>query len=70
MNISSNGKLLAAATKDLSVRWSETTDAWKDTKAREFEKRYLAELISSVERAVPVFDDLDKLVSRVRSDCE
>ena len=70
MNISSNGKLLASATKDLSVRWSETTDAWKDTKAREFEKRYLAELISSVERAVPVFDDLDKLVSRVRSDCE
>ena len=70
MNISSNGKLLAAATKDLSVRWSETTDAWKDTKSREFEKRYLAELISSVERAVPVFDDLDKLVSRVRSDCE
>ena len=70
MNISSNGKLLAAATKDLSVRWSETTDAWKDTKAREFEKRYLAELISSVERAVPVFDDLEKLVSRVRSDCE
>ena len=70
MNISSNGKLLASATKDLSARWSETTDAWKDTKAREFEKRYLAELISSVERAVPVFDDLDKLVSRVRSDCE
>ena len=70
MNISSNGKLVAAATKDLSVRWSETTDAWKDTKAREFEKRYMAELISSVERAVPVFDDLEKLVSRVRSDCE
>ena len=70
MNISSNGKLLASATKDLSVRWSETADAWKDTKAREFEKRYLAELISSVERAVPVFDDLAKLVSRVRSDCE
>lgn len=70
MNISSNGKLLATATKDLSVRWSETADAWKDTKAREFEQRYLAELISAVERAVPVFDDLEKLVSRVRNDCE
>ena len=70
MNISSNGKLLASATKDLSLRWSETTEAWKDAKAREFEQRYLAELISAVERAVPVFDDLEKLVSRVRSDCE
>jgi len=70
MNISSNGKLLASATKDLSLRWSETREAWKDTKAREFEQRYLAELISAVERAVPVFDDLEKLVSRVRSDCE
>jgi hypothetical protein len=70
MNISANGKMLAMATKELSLRWAETRDAWKDAKSVEFEQKYLAELMASVDRAVPVFDDLDKLISRVRSDCE
>jgi len=70
MNISANGKMLVMATKELSVRWSETKDAWKDTKSSEFEQKYLTELMASVDRAVPVFDDLEKLISRVRSDCE
>ena len=70
MNISANGKMLTMATKDLSVRWSETRDAWKDAKSLVFEQKFLAELMASVDRAVPVFDDLDKLISRVRSDCE
>ncbi len=70
MNISANGKMLVMATKELSVRWAETKDAWKDTKSFEFEQKYLADLMASVDRAVPVFDDLDKLISRVRNDCE
>ena len=73
MNISSNGKLLASATKDLSVRWSETTDAWKDTKAREFELRYLAELMASVDRAVPLRHERaleHDLVERVTTDAD
>ena len=70
MNISSNGKMLAMATKALSVKWAETTDSWKDMKSHEFEQKFLTELMASVDRAVPVFDDLDKLISKVRSDCE
>ena len=70
MNISSNGKMLVMATKALSVKWAETAESWKDTKSHEFEQKFLIELMASVERAAPVFDDLDKLISRVRSDCE
>lgn len=70
MNISANGKMLVMATKELSVRWGETKEAWKDAKSFEFEQKYLTELMAGVDRAVPVFDDLDKLISRVRSDCE
>ena len=70
MNISANGKTLVMATKELSLRWAETRDAWKDARGLEFEQKYLAELMASVDRAVPVFDDLDKLISRVRSDGE
>lgn len=70
MNISSNGKILAMATKALAVKWGETMESWQDRKSHEFEQKYLTEFLAGVDRAVPVFDDLDKLVSKVRSDCE
>ena len=70
MTISSNGKLIASLTKELSLRWADTRDQWQDIKAREFEQKYIDELILTVDRAVPVFDDLDKLINKVRSDCE
>jgi len=70
MNISSNGKALARATKDLLLRWEETKHSWRDAKASEFERDHLTELQTAIDRAVPIFDELDKLVSRVRSECE
>jgi hypothetical protein len=70
MNTSANGKQLVAATKDLVRRWEETKESWQDAKATEFEQKYLFELLAAMERAAPVFDDLDKLLNRIRSDCE
>ena len=70
MNISSSGKLVLSATKELWLRWEETKNYWQDAKADEFERRYLLELQSNVDRALPIFSDLDKLISKVRSDCE
>jgi hypothetical protein len=70
MNISGNGKMLVMATKDLSLRWAETKEAWKDARSQEFEQKFLTELMASVDRAAPVFDDLDKVMTKVRSDCE
>ena len=70
MNVSANGKMVVGLTKQLSVAWEETRQHWRDAKAEEFEKRFLTELISTVDRAAPVFDDLEKVLNRVRSDCE
>lgn len=70
MSISSNGKLVMAATRELWLRWEETKSFWQDAKSEEFERRYLLELQSSVDRALPIFADLDKLIGKVRSDCE
>ena len=70
MSISSNGKLVMSATKELWLRWEETKASWQDARSAEFEQRYLLELQSGVERALPVFADLDKLISKIRSDCE
>jgi hypothetical protein len=70
MNVSANGKTLAALTKQLSNAWEETRTYWHDGKSDEFEKRFLSELTATVERVAPVFDDLEKVLSRARSECE
>ena len=70
MTISANGRSLAIATKDLFRRWEETKQFWQDAKAGDFEQEYLTQLQTAVDRATPVFEDLDKLVTRVRSECE
>jgi hypothetical protein len=70
MSTSANGKTIVMATKELVRKWDETKKSWQDAKAADFEQKFLFDLFSSVDRAVPIFDDLDKLLSRVRSDCE
>ena len=70
MNIGANGKVLAAATREVSLRWVETKNSWQDAKSQEFEEKYIIELVASVDRAMAIFDELDKLITKVRNDCE
>ena len=68
--MSGNGPKLMAITRQLSAQWQQTKESWQDAKCREFERQYIDELLSSVDKAVSVMEQLDKLVSRIRSDCE
>lgn len=70
MSVSASKARLTGLTKDLLARWEHTKDHWRDAKSEEFERKYIVELVSGVDRAVNVIDQLDKLVSKVRSDCE
>jgi hypothetical protein len=65
-----NGFKLAAITKELSYQWQQTKEYWNDAKSEEFEHKYIEELLSNVDKAVAVIDELDKLVGKIRSDCE
>lgn len=65
-----SGKTLITLTTDLSRRWSETREQWQDMKSAEFEREYLAELFGAVPRSATMFDDLEKILERVRRDCE
>ncbi|HTV61843.1 MAG TPA: hypothetical protein VMH30_04660 [Verrucomicrobiae bacterium] len=67
--IGSKSKLLAAA-KELSLKWQDTKNYWRDEKSAEFERRYLQELFISVDKAVSVIEKLDELLKKIRSDCE
>ena len=70
MNLSGNKGRLVGLTRDISLRWSETKNYWRDAKSEEFERRYMAELAASVNRAVLIVEKLDEVLKKVRSDCE
>ena len=66
MNVSTNGKVVLTATRELARKWDQTKESWRDAKAEEFEREYLAGLMSDVERAIPILDELDRLITSIR----
>ncbi len=68
--MSASGARLEALTKDLRVHWQHTREYWADEKSLDFERQYLEELFTSVDRAVLVIDQLDKLIQKIKKDCE
>ena len=70
MSLSANRTSLATVTKELSIHWQETKESWKDAKSQEFERQYLDELFDSVDTAVAVMDQLDKILNKIRTECD
>lgn len=70
MSVSGSKTRLAAITKELWLKWEQTKESWKDAKCQEFERDYMAELLAAVDKAVTVIEQLDRLVTKVRSECE
>ena len=68
MKASSNR--LSGITKELRAQWLDTKHYWKDAKSQEFERRFMEELLASVDRTVTVMEQLDKLLTKIRKDCE
>lgn len=64
------GTKLTAITRELWNQWMTAKESWQDAKAVEFEKRYLDDLIGSVNKAVIVIEELDKLAGKIKKDCE
>jgi vacuolar-type H+-ATPase subunit B/Vma2 len=62
--------LLTLATRQLQARWGETRFSWRDRKAQEFEDLYLSELMTSVNSALRVIEELDYLLEKVHADCD
>jgi hypothetical protein len=70
MNLIGSKMRLAALTKDLTLKWAQTREHWNDAKSTEFEKKYLEELVASVDSALGTIDQLDKIITKIRTDCE
>ena len=70
MSLSANKTRLASITKELSGNWQQTKDYWRDAKSEEFERKYMEELFDGVDTAIAVMDQLEKILNRIRTDCE
>ncbi len=68
--MNANSTRLTGVTKDLWAHWQQTKADWRDSKSKEFEDKYLAELFASVDKTVGVIEQLDKLLQKIRKDCE
>ena len=70
MSISDSKGLLTGATRQLQEHWQEALSSWRDRKAEEFEKLYLADLAAGVNSAVKAIEELERLLHKVHADCD
>jgi hypothetical protein len=70
MSMNASKSRLAALTKDLAARWRETRESWRDDRAREFEQHYMDDLLSGVTNTLNSIDNLERILNRIREDCE
>jgi len=70
MSMTATKASLEGLTKELLGKWAQTKEFWQDAKGREFEQRFMDELIANTSRAASSIHELDKLVTKVRNDCE
>jgi hypothetical protein len=70
MNLSGSKGRMVGLTREISLRWAETKNHWRDAKSDEFDRRFMAELLAQVSRTEVNVEKLDALLQKVRSDCE
>jgi hypothetical protein len=61
---------LMGLTKELRAEWDQTRQCWNDAKSLEFEQRFLNDLLAGVNQAIANIDTLERVINKVRNDCE
>ena len=70
MSMNANKSRLTALTKNISLRWVETQNYWRDVKSEEFDQRFMQELFPSVNKAAAAIEKLEELLKKIRKECE
>jgi hypothetical protein len=70
MSLQPSRERLMTDTKELSIAWGQTQSCWRDAKRDEFERLYIAELVSAVDDAIRAITEIDELLTKIRHDCE
>ena len=70
MSARSSAVKLSKATKVFLASWQDVKAYWRDSKGREFEKRYIQDLPDEINTAMKVIEEIDKILTKARHDCE
>lgn len=70
MSLSANKGRMIGLTKEISLRWADTKNHWRDARSAEFEQRFMQELTPRVNQATTAIDKLEELFKRIRKECE
>lgn len=70
MSLGASKSLLNEANRELFQRWDELRATWRDGKAADFEKEFLAGLPQAVATATRVIEELDLVLSKLHADCD
>ncbi len=70
MNLQANKGTLMAVSKELNQNWQHVKESWRDTKQNEFERTYIETLQTNINMAVDAMEKLDKVLNKIRRDCE
>lgn len=70
MNLAGNKSRMVGLTKEISFRWANTRNHWRDAKSAEFDQRFMQELLPRVNQAATAVEKLEELFKRIRKDCE
>jgi hypothetical protein len=70
MSLATSRARLDGLTRELSARWAETKEHWLDAKSREFEQRFMDELLTTVNRTAATIHDLERTLAKVRNECQ
>lgn len=70
MSTQGSSSQLEAAWRDLAAAWQHVQDDWRDTRAKEFEERYIERLPGLIMTARRAIEDIEVLLRKMRHDCE
>jgi hypothetical protein len=68
--VNANPNRLMALTKELRAEWEQTRQYWNDSKSQEFEATFLNGLLDGVNRTIANIDALERVLDKIRTDCE
>ncbi|MED5418153.1 MAG: hypothetical protein VYA27_05590 [Verrucomicrobiota bacterium] len=61
---------LTKSTKAILQSWDQVKAHWRDSRQREFEQDFSETLPDDISAAIRVIEEIDKIVTRARRDCE
>ncbi len=70
MSLNATRARLEQLAKELFRNWDETKAVWRDSRAQEFEEKFIPELSTRLRQAEEAMEKLDQLISKVREDCD